>query len=872
MADSDQKFTGRLVAGRFRLGARRGSGVDAAVFDAFDEDAGRVVSLHVVHPEISADPEFQRSFRQTMGVAEGLDHPNIATMYAWGSEDWKGRSTLYVAVEHLDGGSLRDVLDRGRLLSPSQTLAVGLDVCKALAVIHRAGLIHADVRPSTILFGTDRQLRLVGVGVSQLLSEVLWTDAMHVSNERAMYAAPEVAAGDPAVAASDVYSLCLTMLECVTGRLPFVGDSTVATLANRVGRLLPVSADLGPLAAVLERAGRPDPADRYSASGFGQALVATAEKLPRPSPIPVLGVGMSDRGGTAEITRPLIRPELLDEPIVTDPSIADPVIEAPAIAELGLAEQAIAEPADGAPAVAEPAIDGPVIDAPVVQAPADERADEEPETVRNESVIALASSITGPDPDPVPEPVPSSPPGRAPSIDETGALARPAGQPTELPPPGSVPSGGTPFGDLPTVLVPSMPEPTVVLPYTPPQPDPTIAMPVLRPGVAPISVYDEAAPARRRRRLWWIVPIVALLAGAAVATVLYLNRTKSHTVPALVGLSKGEAQSAVSGLGWDVLLTEEANETVAADKVVSSDPASGTRLKEGKQLTIVVSTGPAPRVLPELRGTTVAAATSTLTKLGIKIAQGETAFDETIPAGEVVSWTVNEVPNLVAGDTVTPGVTVTVVVSKGPRPRLPQLNGLTLQDATAALTALKLSITQGPPVADETVPVGVVVSWSVPSNPTLAVGASVDPATVVQVVLSSGPAPRTVPVLVGLASADAKAALAALGLVYAELPGEFSNTVPAGAVVRQDPAKGTSVARGTTVNVAVSRGPDVVAVPQIGGLALQPAQDAVTAAGLAVGTVTGDAAGVVTAVTAGGQPIAAGATLPRGTPLDITLG
>ncbi len=758
-----------------------------------------------------------------MAVAERLDHPNIATMYAWGSEDWKGRSTLYVAVEHLDGGSLRDVLDRGRLLTPSQTLAVGLDVCKALDAIHRAGLIHGDIRPSTLLFGEDRQLRVVGVGVSQLLSEVLWVDVVHVSNERAMYAAPEVAAGRPAVAASDVYSLCLTMLECVNGQLPFVGESTVATLANRVGRLLPVSADLGPLAAVLERAGRPDPDDRFSAAGLGQALVATAERLPRPSPLPVLGAGMSDRGGTAEITRPLIRPDRADEGAQSESAGADPGDELDT---------------------------APVVDADLPTA-------------------AVASAAAA-----VPSVAPVAP------ADPSGPLGRPTGTPADLPPPPRpAPAEPEPTQWVtppPTEAMPAVAPPMAptvsIAPISPIVADPTMAMPVLRPGIAPIAVYDEEPARRRRRRIWWIIPIVALLAGAGVGVALYVTRTKSHTVPALAGMPKGEAQSAVAGLGWDVVLTEEASPTVATDRVIRTDPVGGAKLAEGKQFTIVVSTGPAPQPLPELRGLSVADATKALEALGFKIAQGDTVFDEAVPAGAVVSWTVNEVPNAVVGQQVTPGVTVTVVASKGPRPKLPELTGLTLEQATAALTAQKLKITQGDPVPDETVPIGVVVSWSVPADPTLTVGATVEPGAVVQVILSSGPAPRTVPSLTGLSGADAKAALEALGLVYAELPGEFSVTVPAGAVARQDPAAGASVPKGTTVNVVVSRGPDVVVVPLIAGLTLQPAQDAVTAAGLAVGTITGDPAAVVTSVTAGGQPVVAGTMLPRGTSLDFTLG
>ena len=82
--------------------------------------------------------------------------------------------------------------------------------------------------------------------------------------------------------------MALILVEAVTGAVPFAARSTVATLSARVGRLMPVSADLGPLAAVLERAGRPDPADRSTAAELGRSLVRAAEKLPRPAPIPLL--------------------------------------------------------------------------------------------------------------------------------------------------------------------------------------------------------------------------------------------------------------------------------------------------------------------------------------------------------------------------------------------------------------------------------------------------------------------------------------------------------------------------------------------------------------------------------------------------------
>jgi serine/threonine-protein kinase len=170
-----------------------------------------------------------------------IKHPNIAEIYDWGADIWNDRKAMYVIVEHLGGGSLREYLDRGRTLSPSQALMVGLEACKALDVIHRHGLVHGDIRPSTLVFGDDGRLRITDVGLANVVGEALWTDRAHVSNALAMYASPELAESGQRGPRGDVYSLCLTMLESMSGSVPFAGDSTVATLSNRIDRLMPVS-------------------------------------------------------------------------------------------------------------------------------------------------------------------------------------------------------------------------------------------------------------------------------------------------------------------------------------------------------------------------------------------------------------------------------------------------------------------------------------------------------------------------------------------------------------------------------------------------------------------------------------------------------
>ena len=209
-----------------------------------------------------------------MKAMSTLSHPNLAAVYDWGEEEIGKRTTVYAVVEYLAGGSLRDLFDRGRLLDPSQALVVGLEACRGLDFAHHKGLVHTELTPSKLVFGDDRRLRIVDFGLARLLGAHDWSEPATVATHVARYASPEQALAQPVDGKTDVYSLALILVEAVTGTVPFAARSTVATLSARVGRLMPVSADLGPLASVLERAGRPEPDERSTAAELGRALVA----------------------------------------------------------------------------------------------------------------------------------------------------------------------------------------------------------------------------------------------------------------------------------------------------------------------------------------------------------------------------------------------------------------------------------------------------------------------------------------------------------------------------------------------------------------------------------------------------------------------
>ena len=214
-----------------------------------------------------------------------------------------------------------------------------------------------------------------------------------------------------------------------------------------------------------------------------------------------------------------------------------------------------------------------------------------------------------------------------------------------------------------------------------------------------------------------------------------------------------------------------------------------------------------------------------------------------------------------------------IVVSDGPEFRdLPDLTGLTQAEAETELARLKL--VAAPPVQqnDENVAVGSVIAWTVPADASLTTGGQVLPDTQIQLVISTGPAPRTVPTLVGLTVDQATAALAQIQLTAAVAEPVFSDTVPTGSVVSANPADGTTgIPRGTAVTITPSKGVDLVVMPDLTGQTLAQAQATLAAAGLQTGAILGSTEGIFVSASVQGSAAPAGSQFKRGSAIDMTF-
>jgi serine/threonine-protein kinase len=188
-------------------------------------------------------------------------------------------------------------------------------VAQGLAYAHARGLVHRDIKPANLLFDEEGRVRVADFGVARALAEAAWTEPAGAMVGTARYISPEAAEGKPVDGRADVYSLALVLYEAVTGTVPFVTDTTMGTLAARIGQALPHDPALGPLDDVLARAAAPEVGSRLDAAGLAARLGALAAALPTPAPLPLVFHHLEDSAPISGFRAPGVS-ELTDSGVV----------------------------------------------------------------------------------------------------------------------------------------------------------------------------------------------------------------------------------------------------------------------------------------------------------------------------------------------------------------------------------------------------------------------------------------------------------------------------------------------------------------------------------------------------------------------------
>ncbi len=255
-----------LLAGRYRIGSKIGSGAAAEVFEAIDMRSGNVVAIkRVALPaELTSAvrAEWLARLRREAELARELEHPDILAVL----ESGLGEHAAWMAMERVHGVDLSRYTQRSRLLPEALVLRIGARLGAALAHAHRHGVVHRDLKPANVLVDLGSgALKLCDFGVARLQEGGGTRTGMTLGTPA--YMAPEQLAGAPATPASDTYALGVMLYELLSGRRPHQADTLGELLratsqepATPLGALRP---DLpAPVLALVSRLLATNPQDR----------------------------------------------------------------------------------------------------------------------------------------------------------------------------------------------------------------------------------------------------------------------------------------------------------------------------------------------------------------------------------------------------------------------------------------------------------------------------------------------------------------------------------------------------------------------------------------------------------------------------------
>ncbi|TDK27644.1 serine/threonine protein kinase [Arthrobacter crusticola] len=225
-----------LLAERYQTTDLLGVGGAASVYRAVDRNLQRDVAVKVFNPTTADDDDYRRQHTETL-LLSTLNHPGLVTLHDAGlHQDEDGRTTGFLVMELVDGEDLRKLLKKGPL-APAAVAQVGADLADALAYIHSHGVVHRDVKPANILMfhsgENDTRLypKLTDFGIARMVNATMAT-ATGATIGTANYLSPEQAQSGDVDERSDIYSLGLVLLECLTGDKAFPGPIVEAALAR----------------------------------------------------------------------------------------------------------------------------------------------------------------------------------------------------------------------------------------------------------------------------------------------------------------------------------------------------------------------------------------------------------------------------------------------------------------------------------------------------------------------------------------------------------------------------------------------------------------------------------------------------------------
>ena len=572
-----------LVYGRrYRVVEKIGSGGMADVYKAVDEVLGRTVAVKVLHARYASEPNFVARFRQEAQAAANLSHPNIVNIYDWGRDG----EAYYIVMEYVNGADLKSLVSERGPLDPLKAAEYAAQVCAALSVAHGYDIIHRDIKPHNIVLTPDGTIKDMDFGIARAGNTTMTQTGSVLGT--AQYISPEQAQGKPLGPASDLYSLGATLYELVTGRVPFDGDTPVATALMQVNEepVPPrqVRGSIPPgLEAVILRAMRKDPMKRYgSASEMRDDLRRVAGGEP--------AVGGA-YGGESDIGHTSVLPPVERTATARTGAGASPVRQIPDRRTspwvwVALAAVVLALGLGGAWALG-------VFGSPGIVVPTLTGLDEEQARVALEEAELQLGEVATENSDDV----------------EVGLIIR------QDPAAGARVEKGTAINIVISVGVAQTEVPDLT------RMTESDAIEFLRDPELGLD-YDKTVRENNsevpKGEVIRTEPAAGQTVPVGTRVVLYVSEGVAQVkVPDVTGKPRADAEADLKAAGLSVKVNEVFHDTVAKGSVISQRPDGGVLVEVGSTVTIDVSKGPEVILVPDVRNKTEAEARAAITAAGL---------------------------------------------------------------------------------------------------------------------------------------------------------------------------------------------------------------------------------------------------------------
>lgn len=255
---------GTVISGRYEVIEKLGSGGMAIVYRAKDLKLERFVTVKILRDEFTSDEEFKARFKIEARSAASLSHPNIVNVYDVGEDG----TIYYIVMEYVHGDTLKKAIQQKAPFDSLTTISVAIQMASALSHAHKNHIVHRDIKPQNILVATDGTIKVTDFGIARAATAATVTTTANAIGS-VHYFSPEQARGGYVDEKSDIYSLGITMFEMATGKPPYDGDTSVAIALKHLNDELPNIRDYNPdisrsLEGIIRKATRKKADERYA--------------------------------------------------------------------------------------------------------------------------------------------------------------------------------------------------------------------------------------------------------------------------------------------------------------------------------------------------------------------------------------------------------------------------------------------------------------------------------------------------------------------------------------------------------------------------------------------------------------------------------